>query len=152
MKPLWPRRLGLGTAQQIRYIRNRPGRANLREMSEEDQDVLLEDLRAKFEEAKARLEREEAKRPLDSRMIFKKPSEPPKNPAQALNKATSSLWNLLTPEEQKKLARHGIKTLEDLRFAAEEADADLNRPPDKSFHIQGFDARQQLIFFCSSVI
>ncbi|KAF7301482.1 hypothetical protein MIND_00713600 [Mycena indigotica] len=113
---------------QTRSARTRGGAA--RPMSQEDEDTLLQQLQAQYDQAKARLAKEEeARQASGSNVIIKMPKESATAPTKPLDKSTSPLWDVLTEEEHKKLATFGIKTLEQLQQTAQEADGDLNRPP-----------------------
>ncbi|KAF7353003.1 hypothetical protein MVEN_01267900 [Mycena venus] len=104
--------------------------------SEKEEELLLQRLEALRARAKERLAKEEqAKQKADFTGHLNRPSKPsPPSPtppaATPLDKHTSSLWDeLVNKDDQAKLAGHGIQSLEQLKEAYEEADADLNRPP-----------------------
>ncbi|KAJ6539106.1 hypothetical protein B0H19DRAFT_1269459 [Mycena capillaripes] len=102
--------------------------------SEKEEDLLLKKLEVLSARAKARLAKEEEaerKAGTDHRHRPPKPSPPhSETAARPLDSHISSLWDeVVNKEDQLKLAVHGIKSLEQLQEAYQEADADLNRPP-----------------------
>ncbi|KAJ7086645.1 hypothetical protein C8R44DRAFT_893441 [Mycena epipterygia] len=98
--------------------------------SQKEDDITLK----KLERIQARLAKEEAaklKAGTDHIHRPPKPQPTPSTPAgRPLDSHNLSLWDeVVNKNDQVKLAAFGIKSLEQLKSASQEAEADMNRPP-----------------------
>ncbi|KAJ7276155.1 hypothetical protein B0H12DRAFT_1083840 [Mycena haematopus] len=99
--------------------------------AEKEEEILLKRLEVQLARVKERLAKEEdAKRKTATDRPPKSSPAASMPTATPLDRHTSSLWDeLVNKDDQAKLAAHGIKSMDQLQEAYQEADADMNCPP-----------------------